>query len=163
MFADAPVFLLLVLAGWTDWRKRKIANKLVWPFLISGLLVQTSEGNGWRSLVGLCVAFLLTVLPVLCRGMGMGDQKLLMAVGAWTGGGEVYTLFIYSLCSCIFAALLMPTRWRVLLYNLRLAAIGWVSHRMLWLPSVEKSAWAIPYAVHLLFAFLFIKMAEVLK
>lgn len=152
---QAAVLTILTLSAWTDWRDRRVSNKLVFPFMAAGLIVQACMGEGWQALLGVGAAFALTLLPVLFRGMGMGDQKLLMAVGAWTSYTEVYTLFLYSLFSCLIALLCSPRRWRMMLQNLNILTAGWAAHRTLWIPERAKSALSLPYAIHLLLAYIF--------
>lgn len=148
------LLILLVAAAWMDWRYRKVPNTIIFPFLIGGLLFQFLTGRGWVALGGIGMAFLLTLLPVLLRGMGMGDQKLLIAVGAWTSYSDLYTLFLYSIYSCLLLLLCLPGRWRALRQNVMVLSAGWKGHRAVWLPAVEKSALSLPYGVHLLFAYI---------
>ncbi len=155
---DAAMFLLLTAAAWTDWRSRKVSNYLTFPLMAAGLLHQLWLGSALTSLTGVLCAFALTLLPVLLRGMGMGDQKLLMAAGAWTSATEVYWLYLYSLCSCLLAALFLPKKWPRLRGNIILLASGWSGHRQLWLPSRADSALSLPYAVHLLSAYVVERM-----
>jgi Flp pilus assembly protein protease CpaA len=157
---EAAVVTLLTLAAWTDWRYRRVSNMLVFPFMTAGLLFQASMGEGWLALAGMGAAFALTFLPVLFRGMGMGDQKLLMAVGAWTSYTEVYTIFLYSLCTCLLALLCSPKKWRILAQNMNILTAGWVGHRTVWFPQPGKSALSLPYAVHLLLAYIVVRSAE---
>ncbi|MFY0545780.1 A24 family peptidase [Brevibacillus sp. H7] len=152
---DVALFLLLMAAACSDWRCRKVSNYLTFPFMAAGLLYQLLLGTGEAALTGVLCAFALSLLPTLFRGMGMGDQKLLMAAGAWTSHSEVYLLFLYSLCSCMLVALCKPERWPRLWGNMILLAAGWSGHHQLWLPGRTSSALSLPYAVHLLAACLF--------
>ncbi|UFJ40582.1 A24 family peptidase [Brevibacillus humidisoli] len=143
---------LLVAACW-DWRFRKVPNALLFPSMLLGISYQIWIGGGWRSAGGVGIAFVLSFLPVVLRSMGMGDQKLLMAVGAWTSGQVVYTLFLLSLLIGMCLLLCRPHRWRSLHDNLLRLSAGWLAHRQIWLPSHEQSAMALPYAVCLFLAF----------
>ncbi|RNB54256.1 prepilin peptidase [Brevibacillus gelatini] len=145
---------LLTIAAWCDWRHRKIPNALTSSAIMLGCCYQWYTGTFWTSLSGVMGAFLLTAIPVACKGMGMGDLKLLMAVGAWSGWTEVYPLFLHSMVLCVLFVLLYPRSWPRLGKNLFVMAAGWTAHRQLWLPGVEKTAFAFPYAVFLLGAFL---------
>lgn len=149
------VVLLAVLlaAAWFDWRSRKIPNLLTFPAIVAGLSVQWLGGTGWLALTGLAGAFVLTVVPVALKGMGMGDQKLLMAVGAWSSWADVYPLFLHSILLCLIGGVLYPRTWRRLLANLQTIAAGWTAHRQLWLPDEKQSALSLPYAVWLLAAY----------
>jgi prepilin peptidase CpaA len=91
--------VLALLAGWTDWRSRRIPNWLTVPGLLIGLAVNTVAG-GW---VGLKIALLgaglglLVLLPfVLVRSLGAGDWKLAGALGAFVGPGALLNLLMVS-------------------------------------------------------------------
>jgi prepilin peptidase CpaA len=145
---------LLFGAAATDWRWRKIPNTLTIPCMLAGCLYQWRQGTGGMAVAGLLCAFVLTVLPVACRGMGMGDQKLLMAAGAWTSHGEVYSLFLHSLWMSFLPVVFWPSVWVRLRLNLSLLAVGWVAHKQFWLPGRGQSALRIPYAIPLLTSYL---------
>ncbi len=90
----------------------------------------------------------------------MGDQKLLMAVGAWTSFTEVYQLFLLSVAASVVVVCSSPVRIALLLQNLRLLLVGWKGHRELWFPSLSKSALTIPYAVYVLAGFVAMRVGE---
>jgi prepilin peptidase CpaA len=92
--------LLALLAGWTDWRSRRIPNWLTVPGFFFGLTVNTVAG-GW---LGLKIALLgaglglLVLLPfVLVRSLGAGDWKLAGALGAFVGPGALLNLLMVSI------------------------------------------------------------------
>lgn len=149
------VAALLFASAYFDWRQRAVPNQLVIPSLIAGFLFQCLQDNTLLALSGMGTAFGLTLLPVLLKGMGMGDQKLLMAVGVWLSADEVYLLFLYSICFALSSILLYPAKWRHICTNLHQTAIAWVAHRKLWLPDKQDSALSLPYAVCLLLAYLY--------
>jgi prepilin peptidase CpaA len=84
---------LALLAGWTDWRARKIPNWLT----VSGFFVGFTVNLvlwGWRnanwhggkaSLEGAALGLILFLPFVLLRALGAGDWKLMGAVGAMLG------------------------------------------------------------------------------
>jgi len=144
---------LLVAAAFCDWRRRKIPDWLTLPLIAAGLWQQWQAGSAWTAWGGVAGAFLLTVGPVACRGMGMGDQKLLMAVGAWSSWTEVYLLFTSAILLCLLSIALLPRAWSRLRYNLQKIAIGWSAHRQLWLPGKGEAAISFPFAVFLLGAY----------
>lgn len=158
------VVLLGVLgaAAWMDWRQRKIPNTLVFPAIAVGLWYQWEGELLDGALLGVAGAFLLTVGPVILKGMGMGDQKLLMAVGAWTSWGAVYSLFLHSIVLCLIVMVFYPQNWARLCNNLQIIAAGWSAHRQVWLPDREKTAFSFPYAVYLLGAFVFQSVRDVI-
>ena len=156
---EVIILLFLGLAAWSDWRTRRIPNMVVFPFMLGGLLYQIIQGQGLMAIGGMITAFLITVLPVLFRGMGMGDQKLLMAIGAWTSYIYVYQLMLGSLASCLILFILSPRTWRKMLQNMKVVVAGWYGHREVWLPDSSQSALSLPYGLHLFLAYLFLYLA----
>lgn len=137
----------LAVAAFYDVRYRKVPNAVVLSLGFLGIVYQVMVGRGMHAVTGIVCAFLVTLLPAMFRGMGMGDQKLLMAVGSWMGGSDVYQLFLLSLCLSILIMFLYPRRWVLLSQNLYCVYIGWFAHKQLWLPSVRGSALSQPFAV----------------
>jgi prepilin peptidase CpaA len=86
--------------------------------------------------------------------MGMGDQKLLMAVGAWTSYMDVYWLVLLSAALGVAGVCCMPKRIGVLCRHLYFIAVGWKGHRKLWLPNTKQSALTLPFAVLIFVAYL---------
>lgn len=83
---------LLAIACISDLRTRRIPNVLT--FTAAGLaLVFHVVTGGWSaagtSLAGLLVGGALFFPMFALRGMGAGDVKLLAAVGAWIGPGQI--------------------------------------------------------------------------
>ena len=83
---------LLAAACVSDLRTRRIPNVLTFPAAAGALAFHLAAGGwsaaGW-SAAG-CVVGALLFFPIFAlRGMGAGDVKLLAAVGAWIGPGQV--------------------------------------------------------------------------
>jgi len=87
--------ILVLIAGWVDWRTRRIPNWLT----VSGFLFGIATNSllaGWQgaksSVEGAGLALLLLLPLVLLRAFGAGDWKLMAAVGAFLG--PVLCLFV---------------------------------------------------------------------
>ena len=84
--------LLSVIAGWTDWRSRRIPNWLTVPGFALGVMLST-KSDGWSglktSLLGTGLAFALLLPFWLLKSLGAGDLKFAAALGAYTGPGRL--------------------------------------------------------------------------
>ena len=95
----AGAVLLAIIAGYTDFRSRRIPNWLTVPGLLIGVALNTAFG-GWTgfksSLLGVGVGLALLLPFVLLRSLGAGDWKLAGALGAFTGPGLLVDLLLGS-------------------------------------------------------------------
>jgi prepilin peptidase CpaA len=84
----ASAALVVCTACWTDLRWRRIPNLLTFPALGLGLVYHAATG-GWEgffgALLGAAIAPALLALLHAGRGVGMGDLKLVAALGAVLG------------------------------------------------------------------------------
>src|SRR5947199_4220921 len=86
-----PIWILVIIfagiAGWTDWRSRRIPNWLTVSGCLTGMAVNSLAG--WQglktSLLGLGLGLALLLPFVLLRALGAGDWKLVGALGAFLG------------------------------------------------------------------------------
>lgn len=95
----AAVVIYTALAAVTDARMHRIPNVLTVPTALLGLAYHTLAPTGWgplTALAGFGVGFALLLLPWLLGGGGMGDVKLLAALGAWLGPWWVLIAFAVS-------------------------------------------------------------------
>ena len=102
----AGMVLLALIAGWTDFRSRRIPNWLTVTAFVAGVAANSFYG-GWgglkTSLLGAAVGLGLLLPFVLLRSLGAGDWKLAGAVGAFAGP----TLLIDLLLLSVFVAGMM--------------------------------------------------------
>ena len=91
--------ILAVVAGWTDWRSRRIPNWLTVSGLLVGIAVNTAAA-GWlglkTSLLGAGLGLLLMLPFVFLRSLGAGDWKLAGALGAFVGPGVLVNVLMGS-------------------------------------------------------------------
>ena len=80
--------ILAAVAGWTDWRSRRIPNRLTVTGLLVGIAANAVAG-GWgglkTSLLGAGLGLLVLLPFVFIRSLGAGDWKLAGALGAFLG------------------------------------------------------------------------------
>jgi prepilin peptidase CpaA len=84
----ALVGVYTLTAAVLDFRLHRIPNYLTVPTALAGLAFHVLAPSGWgawTSLSGFAVGFSLLIVPWLLGGSGMGDVKLLAALGAWLG------------------------------------------------------------------------------
>jgi Flp pilus assembly protein protease CpaA len=108
------VALATLAASATDLWKFKVYNALTFPTLALGLAASAWLG-GWdglfASLLGAGLGLGLLVIFFAAGGVGAGDVKLLMAVGAWLGPFLTYQVFVASAFAAgLYAVVLVLTR-----------------------------------------------------
>ena len=91
--------VLALIAGWTDWRSRRIPNWLTVPGFLVGVSANVLAG-GWlglkASLLGAGLGLLVLLPFVFLRSLGAGDWKLAGALGAFVGPGVLADLLMGS-------------------------------------------------------------------
>src|SRR5438128_11014412 len=112
----AAVFVAAI-AGWMDWRYRRIPNWLTVPGLLAGIVGNTLA-SGWSgakaSLLGAGLGLALLLPFVLVRSLGAGDWKVVGAVGALVGPGPLITVLVAAIfVASIMAVLLIVYKRRV--------------------------------------------------
>lgn len=146
------------VAAVTDLRDRKVYNWLTFPLFLLGPVIRWRL-NGWEgvqeSLLGaLLVSAILIALSVLFgRGLGGGDLKLLIALGAVIGWPSAGWLLLYTGASGIVVAVpvLLSKRsfwrtWSNLTVNMFRRYAGERSHSV----AAGSTGPRLPYAVSIL-------------
>jgi prepilin peptidase CpaA len=115
IWTSALVFTFL--AGWIDWRTRRIPNWLTLSGIAFGFAVHFAAA-GWRgaaaSVEGMGLALMLLLPLVVLRALGAGDWKLMGAAGALLGPAMfLFVLLASILVSGAMAAARMVTAGRV--------------------------------------------------
>lgn len=160
--ASSPVTLgatllfaaLLALAAASDWRSRRIPNRLVIALALSGVAcsIATSPsalGALGRSGGGIAVGLALWFPFYALRWMGAGDVKLFAAAGAWLGPERA---LVGSLLAALLGGLL-GALWMLRTHGARDAAlrmaVGATVPGLGFAPVDARSQRAIPYGVSL--------------
>lgn len=97
-FAWATLFLLLVPLFFIDLEHKLLPHALTIPGVFLGLGSQFAQGNFWQSLLGAAIGGILFLLIFLLwkGGMGEGDIKLAIMIGAFLGYPLVFLWFFFS-------------------------------------------------------------------
>jgi prepilin peptidase CpaA len=118
----AGAIVLSLIAGWTDWRSRRIPNWLTVPGFLAGVAANAVVG-GWsglkESLLGTALAFGLLLPFWLLRSLGAGDVKFAAALGAFTGPGRLVDILIGSIFVAGVMALALVIYKRRLMETIR--------------------------------------------
>jgi len=111
VLADLVLLILIVTCLITDLKERKIYNKVVFPAVVAGIVLNTAHLGlpGLRtSIAGLITGILIFSVPFALGGLGAGDVKLLGSVGALKGPlFAVYTALAAALIGGVLALLVL--------------------------------------------------------
>lgn len=94
---DVIVGVFLLVAVFTDTRSRRIPNVLTFGGMGLGLIVWGLRSEFMFAAAGIAVAFMVGFLLWRLGGaIRPGDAKLMMAIGAVLGPGEVGRIFLFT-------------------------------------------------------------------
>jgi len=92
--------LVALWAGWLDWRFRRIPNWLTVSGFVLGLGINGLL-SGWSGILsgleGTGIGLGVFLIPVMLRGIGAGDLKLMGALGACLGPWKLVTVLFVSI------------------------------------------------------------------
>ena len=152
-----PALALALVAGWTDWRTRRIPNWLTVPGFAVGISVNVIA-SGWlgvkTSLLGAGLGLLVLFPFVMLRSLGAGDWKLAGALGAFVGPDAMLTLLMGSVFmagAMALALVIYKRRFMQTVRNIGSMLASLLTFRM---PSAEVSldnpeSLKVPYGVAL--------------
>lgn len=107
-----PLAVVLITCAWTDFRDRKVYNKVTYPAFFVGLLTHTIAFG----LTGVVDAFLAALIAfgiglvlLITRLVGGGDIKLLIVVGAFLGKAGLAEVTFYSVIAGGIGGLIAAT------------------------------------------------------
>lgn len=133
------IVMVMVLAVVWDVRERRIPNAVTYFGIVAGLglgLASSGVPGLVAALLGLTVSLAIFALPVLKFGIGVGDLKLAMALGAIGGPAFALWMCLYAMAAggLVAAVALVRNRGRT---GIELPGAG----------AIPASRLAIPYAV----------------
>jgi len=148
---------LALIAGWTDWRSRRIPNWLTVPGFLIGVSVNViANGRAGlaASLLGAGLGLLVLLPFVFLRSLGAGDWKLAGALGAFVGWQVLVDLLMGSVFMAGIMALglvVYKGRFKETLRNIGRLVLSMFTLRM---PGAEVSldnpqSLKVPYGVAL--------------
>lgn len=97
---------LAVVAGWIDWRTHRLPNWLTVPAFAIGISANTllfGKAGVKDAFLGALIPMGILLPVVLLHGLGAGDWKLMAALGAIVGKGEILNVLVVTI---LFAGLI---------------------------------------------------------
>ncbi len=160
---------LALIAGWTDWRSRRIPNWLTVPGFLIGVSVNVlvnGRAGLKASLLGAGFGLLVLLPFVFLRSLGAGDWKLAGALGAFVGWQVLVDLLMGSVFVAGIMALglvIYKGRFKETLRNIGKLFLSMLTLRM---PGADVSldnpqSLKVPYGVALALTTLLFGVAKI--
>lgn len=95
---DIMLLVVLTICTITDLKYRKIYNKVIFPFLLLAIILNSIYGgfSGLKlSIIGFATGFGMLLIPYFMGGFGAGDVKLLGLIGAIKGSQFAFYTGLY--------------------------------------------------------------------
>ena len=121
VFGWAAAFLFLAVAS--DVRSHRIPNWLTLPAFLAALIVSPwagAAGGFPQAVAGAALGFMLLIGPYALGGMGAGDVKALMVLGAWLGPEATFGAAVWGvIAGGAFGFILLALRGELISYAQR--------------------------------------------
>jgi prepilin peptidase CpaA len=115
------LFATLSICSYTDWKYRRIYNKVTLPSVALGLAlagIANFPDGLWNALLACLLAFTLFYLLFTLGVMGGGDVKLVAAIGALVGYPLIWDALFYGVVAGgIYALVVLAIKgglWKIL-------------------------------------------------
>lgn len=145
LLSHVPLLVVLIVAAIGDTRSRTLRNTLTLPLALAGLaqsFLVMHTTTPWSAILGLLAGFALGFILFGLGALGGGDVKLLAAVGAWMGPGQIFLVFLAAAVIgmlIVVGQALIQRRMRKLLYNSSVLAINLAHVGDIGLGTVERT------------------------
>jgi prepilin peptidase CpaA len=161
------MFALLCIAAWSDVKRFRIPNSVVFSGAVLGLVLNAAlmDGAGfvsdipgalgaWKALAGLGIGLSVFLPLYMLRTIGAGDVKLMAMVGAFVGPQAVIgTIFLTLMIGGVLSLLVAACYGKLdaLMTNVRAMLSGGLlklgAHELPTIDAAPMSAGRMPYAL----------------
>jgi leader peptidase (prepilin peptidase)/N-methyltransferase len=110
--AASVVYVVALLAiAWIDVRERRVPNRIVLPAAAVVLALRTIADPSPEWVLAAVAAFAFLLVPALVypAGLGMGDVKLMLLLGAMLGRDVLAALLVGLAAAGLFSLVLLAT------------------------------------------------------